>query len=230
MNEKLLNRVTIIGTAFLGLAFLTWWLLYNPVRDFAENLPGMDNRPPDFVSASEAVEIGAYFESFEGIPSTIYGSWPRFRGAGFDNISKENLELIDQWDDSVPNILWSIDLGEGHAGPVVSNGRVYLLDYDEEKRADVLRCFSFDDGKEIETQMVLGCDGMRSIVAKKTGLCKKHEKICVCIMQEQPMTKKQLDHYFTDKRITQACDLMRDVLIKYLKMQSNIVKQYNKRR
>lgn len=60
----------------------------------------------------------------------------------------------------------------------------------------------FEDGKEIETQIVLGCDGMRSIVAKKTGLCKKHEKICVCIMQEQPMTKKQLDHYFTDKRIT----------------------------
>jgi geranylgeranyl reductase family protein len=59
-----------------------------------------------------------------------------------------------------------------------------------------------EGGKEIETQMVLGCDGMRSVVAKKAGLCKKHEKICVCIMQEQPMTAKQLDHYFTDKRIT----------------------------
>jgi outer membrane protein assembly factor BamB len=149
MNEKLLNHVTLIGTAFLGLVFLTWWLLYNPVKDFAESIPGMDNRPPGFVSTSDAVEIGAYFASFEGIPSTAKGSWPRFRGAGFDNISKENIELIDRWDDAGPNILWSIDLGEGHAGPVVSNGRVYFLDYDEEQRADVLRCFSFDDGKEI---------------------------------------------------------------------------------
>jgi outer membrane protein assembly factor BamB len=32
---------------------------------------------------------------------------------------------------------------------VVANGRVYILDYDEEERADILRCFSFDDGREI---------------------------------------------------------------------------------
>ncbi|NOR15492.1 MAG: PQQ-binding-like beta-propeller repeat protein, partial [Candidatus Aminicenantes bacterium] len=40
-------------------------------------------------------------------------------------------------------------LGEGHAGPVVSEGRVYILDYNEEERADILRCFSLDDGREI---------------------------------------------------------------------------------
>jgi outer membrane protein assembly factor BamB len=149
MNEKRLNRVTLFGTAFIGLVFLTWWLSYNPVKDFAENIPGMDNRPPDFVSASEAVEIGAYFESFDSIPSAIQGSWPRFRGHDFDNISKENVELVEDWGGKGPNILWRIDLGEGHAGPVVSNGRVYIMDYDEEQRADVLRCFSLDNGGEI---------------------------------------------------------------------------------
>lgn len=149
MNEKVLNLTALVGTALLGLAFLMWWFLYNPVKDFAESVPGMDNRPPDFVSVSEAVEIGAYFAGFEGEPSAIAGSWPRFRGADFDNISKENIRLADGWDESGPNILWSVDLGEGHAGPVISNGRVYLLDYDEERRADILRCFSFDDGTEI---------------------------------------------------------------------------------
>ena len=149
MNEKALNFVALIGTAFIGLAFLTWWLLYNPVADFAESVPGMDNRPPGFVSASDAVEIGAYFAGFDGIPSTLQGSWPRFRGADFDNVSKENIRLADGWAGTGPNILWSIDLGEGHAGPVISNGRVYLMDYDEDQRADVLRCFSFDDGTEI---------------------------------------------------------------------------------
>ena len=149
MNEKVVNHVTAVGATFIGLVFLTWWLLYNPVRDFVESVPGMDNRPPGFKSQSEAVDIGAYFASFDGIPSEIQGSWPRFRGADFDNISKENIKLADNWDDAGPDILWSIDLGEGHAGPVVSNGRVYLLDYDEVERADVLRCFSFDDGTEI---------------------------------------------------------------------------------
>ena len=114
-----------------------------------ESVPGRDNRPPGFKSQSEAVDIGAYFASFDGIPSEIQGSWPRFRGADFDNISKEKIRLASSWGDAGPDILWSIDLGEGHAAPVVSNGRVYILDYDEDERADVLRCFSFDDGTEI---------------------------------------------------------------------------------
>ncbi|MCK4647055.1 MAG: PQQ-binding-like beta-propeller repeat protein [Candidatus Aminicenantes bacterium] len=149
MNEKTLNLVTIIGTTFIGLIFLSWWLLYNPVKDFAESVPGKDNRPEILSSQTEAVNIGAFFASFDGISSGIQENWPRFRGENFDNISRENIKLADSWGDSGPNILWSIDLGEGHAGPVISNGRVYVLDYDEEERADVLRCFSLDDSKEI---------------------------------------------------------------------------------
>ena len=149
MHEKAINLVTIVGAAFTGLVFLTWWLLHNPVKDFVESVPGMDNRPPGFTSQIEAVDIGAYFTSFDGISSEIRGSWPRFRGVDFDNISKENIQLAGSWGEEGPNILWSLDLGEGHAGPVVSNGRVYILDHDEVERADVLRCFSLDDGEEI---------------------------------------------------------------------------------
>ncbi len=149
MNEKTLNQITIFGTVFIGLIFLSWWFLYNPVKDFVESLPGRDNRPEGFISLGEAVNMGALFSGFDGVPSEIQGSWPRFRGAAFDNISSENIRLADKWGESGPEILWSIDLGEGHAGPVVANGRVYVLDYDEEIRADILRCFSFDDGTEI---------------------------------------------------------------------------------
>jgi outer membrane protein assembly factor BamB len=46
-------------------------------------------------------------------------------------------------------LLWSVDLGEGHAAPSVLNGRVYILDYDEAQRADALRCFSLADGSEL---------------------------------------------------------------------------------
>jgi outer membrane protein assembly factor BamB len=42
-----------------------------------------------------------------------------------------------------------VDLGEGHAGAAVDRGRVWVLDYDEEERADALRCFSLDTGREL---------------------------------------------------------------------------------
>ena len=58
-----------------------------------------------------------------------------------------------------------------------------------------------DDNKKIEAEIVLGCDGMRSIVAEKTNLCKKMDDICICVVQEQPMTTQQLQKYFTDKKI-----------------------------
>jgi outer membrane protein assembly factor BamB len=148
MNEKAINILSIYGTIGIGFIMLSWFLFTNPVADFAEHIPGMDNRPAS-MSTSENVEIGALYTAFEGVPSEIEGSWPQFRGVDSDNISKETVRLADSWGDAGPRILWSVDLGEGHAGPVVANGRVYLMDYDEEARADLLRCFSLDDGKEI---------------------------------------------------------------------------------
>jgi geranylgeranyl reductase family protein len=58
-----------------------------------------------------------------------------------------------------------------------------------------------DDKEKIEAKIVLGCDGMRSIVAEKTNLCKKMDDICICVVQEQPMSTQQLQKYFTDKKI-----------------------------
>lgn len=59
-----------------------------------------------------------------------------------------------------------------------------------------------EDGQSIETQMVVGCDGMHSVVAEKTKLCKKLEMLCICLMQEQPLTPKQLSSFFTKKKLT----------------------------
>ena len=149
MNERLINLLTTLGAVLIGTIALTWWLLHNPVKNFVENIPGMDNRPEVLSSDRPTVDIGGVFASFDGIASNIPGSWPRFRGADIDNISKERIRLADRWSAEGPPVLWSIELGEGHAGPVIANGRVYLLDYDEEARSDILRCFSFEDGREI---------------------------------------------------------------------------------
>jgi outer membrane protein assembly factor BamB len=100
--------------------------------------------------SSEKVNIEGFFEQFDGQPGRTASSWTRFRGADFSNIaSPENGSLAEQWPAAGPPVLWSIQLSEGHSGAAVWNGRVYVMDYDEEREADVLRCFSFADGREI---------------------------------------------------------------------------------
>jgi len=77
------------------------------------------------------------------------GAWPRFRGSNFDAISTEDISLARTWPAEGPRVLWAIDVGEGYAGAAVLAGRVYLMDYDREGQADVVRCLSLKDGKDI---------------------------------------------------------------------------------
>ncbi len=142
----------LILCGWVAVVVLLRWFAHDSARDLVCSLPGLDGGPPESERMAANVldvQLTGILETFDGIASALPGSWPRFRGADFDNISKANVKLADRWPATGPKILWSVDLGEGHAAPAVLNGRVYLLDYDEEKRADVLRCFSLADGKEI---------------------------------------------------------------------------------
>lgn len=128
---------------------LQWWFAYNPTSDFSVSMPGADGRPPGTFGSMETVDLQGIFETFDGVPADLPGSWTRFRGPDFDNIVKGGEPLAESWSEGGPEIFWSVDLGEGHAAPVVQNGRVYLMDYDEDTRSDSLRCFSLADGREI---------------------------------------------------------------------------------
>ena len=139
----------IIGTiAMIGVIVFVIWFTYDPVKDFSASLPGLDNRPPKTADSLEVILIGEKFNEYEAHISNLMGKWTRFRGADFDNIYKENIPLIDNWGDG-PKILWDVLLGEGHAAPVIYNGKVYILDYDENKKADALRCFALETGQQI---------------------------------------------------------------------------------
>lgn len=129
----------LIITGFIGL--LLWYLLKDQPFNVSERIPGMDNRPKQ-EPRSDSVIIGQNFDTLGIFDEMISGDWPRFRGSDFDNISKDSTPLREKWDTSGPGIVWKTTLGEGYAGPVVHNGRVYLLDYNERKKADMLRCFS----------------------------------------------------------------------------------------
>ncbi len=111
----------------------------------------MDNQPVNRANdpKAEQIEIGSYFKKFADLDQELPGEWKQFRGADSKNIINNDIELADKWPSTGPEILWSVDLGEGHAAPSVSMGRVYLIDYDEEKRMDLLRCFSLASGKEL---------------------------------------------------------------------------------
>jgi outer membrane protein assembly factor BamB len=123
------------------------------------DVPSLEKRVPlatelaEFARPLEAVEqpvrIGEYFSKSAGVPSKMAGEWPRFRGPNCDNIVPDAAGLPDVWPAGGPTVLWSVEMGEGYAGPVIKNGCAYILDYDGKENADTLRCLSMDDGKEI---------------------------------------------------------------------------------
>ncbi|MCK9203578.1 MAG: PQQ-binding-like beta-propeller repeat protein [Bacteroidales bacterium] len=150
--NRLKNKVSFLLITLLivlGSGAMVWWFVHDPSAGFTISIPGMDNRGKVTAGNAESIKIGEYFTYFKTIPGLPGSNWPRFRGADFDNISKENIPLIDKWEKAGPRILWKIPLGEGHAAPAVYDGRVYLLDYDETKREDALRCFSLLTGDEL---------------------------------------------------------------------------------
>ena len=147
-----LDRINIV-TALLvsaGLISLGWWLAKDPVRDFVTSEPGLDNRGKGAVVPD--IDIGALGETYATLESDLSETWPRFRGEHFDNISRSAVPLIDHFPEGGPIVKWSVSLGEGHAGAAIYKGAVYVMDYDEENRADVLRAFSLETGEKLWTR------------------------------------------------------------------------------
>jgi outer membrane protein assembly factor BamB len=144
-----IEKYIISALVLAAVISFLYWFLKDPVDDFIVNAPGQDNRPESGLESNEKVNIGEHFEEFGSHTSTLTGKWTQFRGADFDNIYKGNEKLIDGFGPEGPRVLWSVDLGEGHAAPVIYNGRAYILDYFEEDRSDALRCFSLETGKEL---------------------------------------------------------------------------------
>lgn len=134
--------------AACGLAALVWWITSDPVKGFTTSEPGMDNRGQG-VALNLNINIGEFYEQLGQEESDLTETWPRFRGEYFDNISRSGIALIDKFPEGGPDIKWTVRLGEGHAGPAIYKGKVYVLDYDEALRSDMLRCFSLETGKEL---------------------------------------------------------------------------------
>jgi outer membrane protein assembly factor BamB len=128
------------------LVIIIGWHVYVPQKEFAIQAPGADNRPPETARRADEVRIGEFFMRYDDTNSSLTGKWVCFRGENYSNIIR-TADHLTFGQDTFPT-LWGVETGEGHAAPVIYNGWVYFLDYDESLSSDMLRCFSLETGKE----------------------------------------------------------------------------------
>src|SRR4029434_4770255 len=149
MKRSLPTFLVPTALALVGILALALWTMSQPGKPLALRIPGTDHAPDSVSGGGANPVLSGKLTRSDGQPANLPGAWPQFRGPHLDNISHEKPPLLRSWPASGPRELWALDLGEGYAGPAVLNGRVYLMDYDREKRQDVLRCLSLANGREI---------------------------------------------------------------------------------
>jgi len=133
-------------TLALGAAGFVVWLSSSMAYELKPRLPGADR----LTSQQVPEKIGGKLTAFDGKPMPdARGSWPCFRGAPREGISDDLTALADSWPAEGPKVAWAMKVGEGHAGVAILQGRVFLHDYDADRRQEVIRCMSLADGRDI---------------------------------------------------------------------------------
>ena len=73
--------------------------------------------------------------------------WHQYLGPQRNSISAQK-NIIRTWPEAGPEVLWSVRVGRGFGGPVIKDGKAYLLDRDD-AAGDKLRCFDLSKGTEL---------------------------------------------------------------------------------
>ncbi|MEW6358972.1 MAG: PQQ-binding-like beta-propeller repeat protein [Planctomycetota bacterium] len=130
-----------------GAVSLGYWLLMPAGPEIQARMRIPENHPSPDAARAKNVNQGTLIPG-KSKPSDEKGTWPCFRGPKGDAIAA-GPAIVSTWPADGPKILWKMDLGEGHAGAAVHNGCVYIIDYDEEKNEDAIRCLSLGNAEEI---------------------------------------------------------------------------------
>jgi len=144
MKAWLVRSIPVVLAA-LAVCLLTYWLSAHPAMNLEQRLETAGRRPPQAPDVKFPGDFSATGIQAEVLP----GSWSAFRGDSRDGVSADPTPLARSWGPKGPKVLWSVPVGIGYAAPAIRGGRVYLLDYDEARQADALRCLSLADGKEL---------------------------------------------------------------------------------
>lgn len=147
---NILQLIVKSGFVLLAVAGLWSYLNYQSSRKI-EYATAMRDHSENRVVKQKILQIGDKYIRFkpDSILHPFGGIWPCFRGDKGDNLVTDDTPLSQSWADSGPTVLWRQTLGEGYAGAIIVNERVYILDYLEDEESDALRCFSTQTGEEL---------------------------------------------------------------------------------
>jgi hypothetical protein len=73
--------------------------------------------------------------------------WPQYLGPERNSTSPQK-GILTTWPEKGPEVLWTTNVGIGYGGPVVKDGKVYLLDR-EDAYGDYMKCFDLSTGQEL---------------------------------------------------------------------------------
>ena len=147
MKTSVVAIVSFLVVSAVGAAAVGLWLAGASGYDFEPRIPADEGIGESGQDVPDKIE--GKTETFDVKPPELMGTWPGFRGAYRENISDDFTELAQSWPEGGPPVLWSQQIGEGHAGAAIYEGRVYLHDYDANGISEVIRCMSLTDGKDI---------------------------------------------------------------------------------
>lgn len=151
-SKVLLPALASVVSSAIAVSILFWWVdrVAAVNQQIIMQNPGLDQVPAGARNQNKQINIGAFFTAFAPpFDSSLTGRWPNFRGVNHDNIAADGVKLADTWGDAGPPVLWRQPLGEGHSGPVIYDGQVFILDYLEKEKAEALRSFALVSGKEL---------------------------------------------------------------------------------
>ncbi len=150
MKQKVLLIIFHVLFVLLACAGLWSYFSYRSPRKIEYATPLRDNSG-NRVIKKKILKIGENFTRFkpDSILRPFNGAWPCFRGASRDNLARSSTSLSKNWSKNGPHVMWRKSLGEGYAGAIIVNERVFVLDYLEKEEADSLRCFSIHTGDEL---------------------------------------------------------------------------------
>ncbi len=79
--------------------------------------------------------------------SAVGADWPQFLGPQRNGTAPASPALADKFPNGSPTKLWSVDVGQGFAGPVVAADKVVM--FHRVGDAEVVEAFAFSDGKRL---------------------------------------------------------------------------------
>jgi outer membrane protein assembly factor BamB len=141
--------------------------------------------------------------------SNVYAQdWPQYLGPNRNSTSPQK-GILKSWPASGPELLWTTNVGPGYGGPVIKDGKVYLLDRDD-KTGDIMRCFDFNTGKVLwsysyDAPGTVSYPGSRSVPAidgNKVYSCGPYGDLyCIDINSHKPVWNKNLMKDFGGTKI-----------------------------